>query len=121
MTSNRRLVSIGLLLTLCLTFAACKGDAYVGTWKPVETPGTDNDHMQIDSLNLNKDGTFSIKYKNSSRKEINGTYAKVGDKIELTVPGERRKVEGSISSDGRLGMTGGGPKAGEPVVYFAKS
>lgn len=120
MISSRKSVSLGCLLALCLMLVACKGDPFVGNWKPVETPGTDNDHMQIDSININKDGTFTIKYKAAARQERTGTYTKVGDKIELTVTGERRKVEASIASDGRLGLSGGGPGGGGPVVYFAK-
>jgi hypothetical protein len=74
--------------------------------------------MRIDSFNINKDGTFSIKYKDPSRrKDINGKYTKVGDKLDLTGPGSRGKVEASIASDGRLGVTEGGGH----VVYFVKS
>lgn len=117
MTSSKQLMSLGCLLALCLMFAACKSDPFVGTWKPVANPSGDNDHMRIDSFIINKDGTFAIKYKDSSRKDVNGTYTKVGDKIELTGPGARGKVEASIGSDGRLGVSEGGG----PVVYFAKS
>ncbi|MDT4895860.1 MAG: hypothetical protein QOH25_937 [Acidobacteriota bacterium] len=117
MTSSRQLISLGCLLTLCLMLMSCKGDRFVGNWKPVETSGTDNDHMRIDTFNLNKDGTFSIKYKDASRKEVSGTYTKAGDKIELSGPTSRKKVEGSIGSDGRLGISEGGG----PVLYFVKS
>lgn len=118
MTSSRQLVSLGCLLILCMTFVACKSDPFVGAWKPVETSGTDNDHMRIDSFNVNKDGTFSIKYKDSSRKEVSSTYIKVGDnKIALSGLTSRKKIEGSIASDGRLGVSEGGG----PVLYFAKN
>jgi hypothetical protein len=116
MKSSRQLMSLGCLLILCLTFVACKSDPFVGTWKPVETAGGDNDHMRIDSFNINKDGTFSIKYKDSARKDVNGTYTKEGDKLNLMGPGSRGKVEASIGSDGRLGVSEGGGG----VVYFTK-
>lgn len=117
MTNSRRLTGLGCLLILCLTLAACKSDPFVGNWKPVETPGGDNDHMRVESFNINKDGTFSIKFKDSSRKEITGTYTKVGDKIELTSTGQRGKIEASVGSDGRLGVT----ERPGTVVYFSKS
>lgn len=116
MTNIKRLLSLVCLLTLCLTLAACKSDPFVGSWKPVESSGTDNDHMRIDTFSINKDGTFTIKYKDGKRKDVNGTYTKVGDKLELKGPGTRGKVEASIAGDGRLGVSEGGG----PVVYFTK-
>ncbi|HEY0379567.1 MAG TPA: hypothetical protein VGC87_21795 [Pyrinomonadaceae bacterium] len=116
MRNGSRLAGLGCLLVLCLTFAACKSDPFVGTWKPAASASGDNDHMRIDSFVINKDGTFAIKFKDSARKEITGTYTKAGDKIELTGPGQRGKVEASVGSDGRLGVTEGGG----PMVYFTK-
>ena len=112
---NRGRTISSLLLCVCLLVAACKADPFVGSWKPV--PSGDNDVMRIDSFNINKDGTFSIKYKDSSRKDITGTYVKNNGKLELSGPDQKRKVEVTLQSDGRLAVSEGG----RPPVYFSKA
>jgi hypothetical protein len=116
MRNNKRAAALVCFLILSLLAAACKSDAFVGSWKPVETAGTDNDHMRIDTFDINKDGTFTIKYNDGKRKDVNGTFTRVGDKLELTGPGQRGKVEASIVGDGRLGVSEGGG----PIIHFVR-
>ncbi|MDT4969737.1 MAG: hypothetical protein QOJ64_4474 [Acidobacteriota bacterium] len=114
MRSHRRTASLLVITVLCVALVACKSDPFIGTWKPA--PSGDSDVTRIDSFNINKDGTFSLKAKDPSRKEIKGTYTKTGDKLELSSPDFRQKVEASMESDGRLKVSEGGRDA----VYFVK-
>lgn len=114
MKTHPRLSSL-ILLGVCLILVACKSDPFVGRWKP--DPSSNNDVMQIETFNINKDGTFSIKYKDSSRKEIKGTYVNNGGKLELSGPDQKAKVEVTLESDGRLAITEGASRA----VYFVKA
>jgi hypothetical protein len=104
-----------IFLGFCLIFAACKSDPFVGSWKPA--PSSDNDVTRVDSFNINKDKTFSIKFKDSSRKDITGTYVNNGGKLELSAPDQKTKVEVTLQSDGRLAVTEGS----RPPVYFVKA
>jgi|GEM_PF-2649177 len=101
------LISLGCLLATTLILSGCSGNRYVGSWKPVPNSTGDNDHMRIDSFNINKDGTFSLKYKDNTRKEVSGTYTMEGEKIVFASAEFRKKVEGTIESDGRLKVTEG--------------
>jgi len=109
------LISLGCLFVTCLIVSGCSSNRYVGSWKPV--PSGDNDHMRIDSFNINKDGTFSLKFKDTTRKEISGTYTIEGEKILFASSEFRKKVEGTIESDGRLKLVEG--ERGS--AYFAKT
>lgn len=108
MRRYRLWMNLGWLVVLCLALGACTSNRFVGSWKPV--PSGDNDAMRIDSFNINKDGTFSIKFKDTSRKEIKGSYTISGDKLQFSVPDSKQKVEGTIESDGRLSVSEGGRK-----------
>lgn len=103
------------LVVLCLALSACNSNRFVGSWKPV--PSGDNDAMRIDSFDIKKDGTFSIKFKDASRQEVIGTYTKTGDTLELHSPNTKQKVEAAFESDGRLRVREGDRKP----AYFVKS
>lgn len=115
MKKRIRIAGLISLVALCSVMIACKGDPFIGTWKPA--PTSDNDLMKIDSFNINKDGTFSMKAKDSARKEVTGTWTKTGETIELKGPDLKQKVEASIESDGRLKITEGG----RSPVFFVKA
>jgi hypothetical protein len=110
--SHRQLNGFLAIVAFCSILIACKSDPFIGSWKPA--PSGDNDVMKIDSLNINKDGTFSMKYKDSNRKEITGTFTKTGDKLELKSSAFRKSVEATIDNEGRLKVSEGGR---DPVSF----
>lgn len=115
MSKHIRIAGLISLVALCSVLIACKGDPFIGTWKPA--PTSDKDLMKIDSFVINKDGTFTMKPKDSARKEVTGTWTKTGETIVLMGPDSKQKVEVSIESDGRLKISEGdrGP------VFFVKA
>jgi hypothetical protein len=114
MKNHSRNQGLLAILILCTVILACKSDPFIGTWKPA--PNTDKD-IKIDSFIIEKDGTFTMKPKDSSRKEMKGTYTKSGDKLELKGPDLKQSVEATIESDGRMRISEGG----RDPVYFVKS
>ena len=118
MKTRTYLTSLASILVLIFVMSACSSNRFIGTWKPVTNPSGDNDHMRVESFVIGKDKTFSIKMKpESKRKDISGTYTIEGEKIIFTSSDFRKKIEGTVESDGRLKVVEGD----QGGVYFAKS
>ena len=115
MKGHIRIAGLFSLVALCSVFIACESDPFIGTWKP--DPAGDAYWMPIKSFYFNKDGTFSVKFKDATRKELKGTYTKTGNKIDFSSPDLKQKFEAIIESDGRMKTIENGPKP----VYFVKA